>query len=428
MALFTPPALARAVASDTARQRVVRSGPVLAALLMVGLIAPPVSAPAQSSAQKELERLEREQAKREQKASELEQGADAAAREIADLRQRLVEAARAREALERDVERSEVRLRRLRRDEQAMSARLAADRGAMENIVVALIGVERDRPPALAVSPGNAAEAARAAILMGTVAPHLEERTQDVSRRIGELQSTRTAILMENEAYRTATMRLAEARRTVGALISQRRELEQRLRREAGVEREALAQIAQRASDLRDLIARLGVALPDLDREAGGPAFARGFSQAQGKLLWPVGGEVATDFGDRLEEGGRATGITIAARPGSQVVAPYDGRVEFAGVFRSWGQVVILNVGDGSFVVLAGLGGIYAQAGQEVLAGEPLGEMNPASEAPELYLEIRSGEQPLDPAAWLVPQRADAAGGSDTAAAAASRSGDTGVQ
>lgn len=373
---------------------------------MLALVAPPGPAPAQSSAQKELERLEREQAKREQKASQLEQGADTAAREIAGLRQRLVEAARARDALERDVERSEVRLRRLRRDEQAMSARLAADRGAMENIVVALIGVERDRPPALAVSPGDAAEAARAAILMGTVAPHLEERTQEVSRRIGELKSTRTAILMENEAYRTATIGLAEARRTVGALITQRRELERRLRREAGVEREALAEIAQRASDLRDLIRRLGVALPDLQRDMSGPAFARGFSQAQGQLLWPVNGELVTDFGDRLDEGGQATGITVRTRPGSQVVAPFDGRVEFAGLFRSWGQVVILNVGDGSFVVLAGLGGIYAAAGQEVLAGEPLGEMNPAARSPELYLEIRSGEQPLDPAAWLV-QRAD---------------------
>lgn len=398
------PAPARAAGAGPWRTG--RSWQLLACAALLAVLAPPVSAPAQSSARKELERLEREQSRREASATRLEAGAERAAAEIRELRRRLVDAAAARDRLERQVERSEGRLRRLRRDEAAMGARLAADRGAMENIVIALIGVERDRPPALAVSPGNAAEAARAAILMGTVAPHLEERTEEVGRRIGELRATRTAILMENTAYRDATTRLADARRTVGALITERRELEQRLRREAGAEREALADIARRASDLRDLVARLGVALPALGANGNGPAFARGFATAQGRLLWPVNGQVVVDYGDRLEQGGRATGLTLRTRPGSQVVAPFDARVEFAGPFRSWGRVIILNVGDGGFLVLAGLGGIYAEAGQEVLAGEPVGEMNPDDGAPDLYLEVRRGDGTLDPAAWLVPRQA----------------------
>lgn len=385
-------------------------------LAVAGLLAVlPVTAPAQSSAQKDLERLEREQAKREQRLETLEADADRTASEIADLRRRLVRAAEARDRLERDVERSQTRLQRLRREERSMTARLLSDRKAMDDLVVALIAVERDRPPALAVTPDNAAEAARAAILMGTVAPELEQRSQAVAASLAELRETRQSILMENTAFRRATEQLAEARRTVGALIAERQKRERELRREAGVEREAVAGIARRAADLRDLITRLGIELPQLGGNDG-PAFARGFMQAKGRLLRPVAGDLATGFGARIPEGGRADGITFAARPGSQVLAPFDGRVEFAGPFRSFGQVVILNVGDGNHLVLAGLGTVFAEAGQEVLAGEPVGETGAIPVAPpgqadpgadpagvRLYMEVRLNGEPVDPEDWLMP-------------------------
>lgn len=379
------------------------------------LVAAPASAPAQSSAQKDLERLEREQAKREERLETLEADADRTAGEIADLRRRLVRAAEARDRLEREVERSQTRLQRLRRQERDMTAKLLSDRKAMEDLVVALIAVERDRPPALAVTPDNAAEAARTAILMDTVAPALEARSRSVAASLAELRETRQSILMENTAFREATEQLAEARRTVGALIAERQKRERELRREAGVEREAVAAIARRAADLRDLITRLGIELPQLGG-SDGPAFARGFAQARGRLLRPVAGDLSLRFGARTPEGGRSDGIAFATRPGSQVLAPFDGRVEFAGPFRSFGQVVILNVGDGNHLVLAGLGTVFAEAGQEVLAGEPVGE---AGEVPlaapneqqddtsapgaRLYLEVRLNGEPVDPEDWLVP-------------------------
>lgn len=389
-----------------------------AGLAVAGLlVVMPVTAPAQSSAQKDLERLEREQAKREERLETLEADADRTASEIADLRRRLVRAAEARDRLERDVERSQTRLQRLRREERGMTARLLSDRKAMEDLVVALIAVERDRPPALAVTPDNAAEAARAAILMGTVAPELEERSQALSASLAELRETRQSILMENTAFRRATEQLAEARRTVGALIAERQKRERELRREAGIERDAVAGIARRAADLRDLITRLGIELPQLGGQDG-PAFARGFLQARGRLLRPVAGELTTEFGERTPEGGRADGISFATRPGSQVLAPFDGRVEFAGPFRSFGQVVILNVGDGNHLVLAGLGTVFAEAGQEVLAGEPVGETGEipvvapgqadaeeSAAGARLYMEVRLNGEPVDPEDWLVPVR-----------------------
>ena len=74
----------------------------------------------------------------------------------------------------------------------------------------------------------------------------------------------------------------------------------------------------------------------------------------------------------------------------------------YAGVFRSYGQMLILDVGGDILVVVSGLDALYPEAGQWVLAGEPIGRMaDQKSPSPELYLEIRRSGQPVDPEKWL---------------------------
>jgi murein hydrolase activator len=180
--------------------------------------------------------------------------------------------------------------------------------------------------------------------------------------------------------------------------------LQARLLRDAQTERGRIAQIVRRAGDLRDLVTRLGGSLPGVGDATSqqGPAFASGFERARGQVGYPAIGQIVIRYGARLTEGGRSEGVTIRTRRSAQVISPYDGEVEFAGPFRSYGRVLIINVGSGYHVVLAGLSTTFAEAGQEVLAGEPLGEM--ASDTrivPDLYMEVRQASEPLDPALWL---------------------------
>lgn len=362
------------------------------------------AATAQSSAEQELKRLETEKATREKRVGALVENANKAASEAENLRRRLVSAASARDRLEREVESTEVRLIRLRQNEREANAKLLANKSALEDVVIALIAMERDRPPALAVRPDNAAEAARAAILMGEVAPILEGRARQASQDIVALRNLRQSILMENVRYRDANNRLQSARRTIGALIEQRRALQARLLRDAQTERGRIEQIVRRARDLRDLVTRLGGSLPGVgdDQQLQGPAFASGFERARGQVAYPAVGRIVIRYGARLEEGGLSEGVTIRTPRSAQVVSPYDGEVEFAGPFRSYGRVLIINVGNGYHVVLAGLATTFAEAGQEILAGEPIGEM--ASDTriiPDLYMEVRQASEPRDPALWL---------------------------
>ncbi|MBM3561038.1 MAG: peptidase M23, partial [Alphaproteobacteria bacterium] len=107
-------------------------------------------------------------------------------------------------------------------------------------------------------------------------------------------------------------------------------------------------------------------------------------------------------FGDRTELGERSRGATWQARDGAQVVAPWDGRVVFAGPFRAFGPILIIEHGEGYHSLIAGLGRIDVTAGQWVLAGEPVGGAGPSGGNPaSVYVELRHDGQPVDPLPWL---------------------------
>ena len=97
--------------------------------------------------------------------------------------------------------------------------------------------------------------------------------------------------------------------------------------------------------------------------------------------------------------GAHAKGITITGRPAARVIAPFDGTVLFAGPFKDYGQLIILDHGDNYLTLLAGMDTINPVVGQQVLAGEPIGQVKESK--PNLYIEIRRDGQAIDPTSWF---------------------------
>jgi septal ring factor EnvC (AmiA/AmiB activator) len=133
------------------------------------------------------------------------------------------------------------------------------------------------------------------------------------------------------------------------------------------------------------------------------------FSKAKGLLPFPAQGERLTSFGSNDDVGGKTKGIHVETRKGAQITSPSDGWVIYAGKFRSYGQLLIINAGGGYHILLAGLGQIYTGVGQFVLAGEPvaamgdkpqLAEGSVQSRSPVLYIEFRKNARPVDPDPW----------------------------
>jgi septal ring factor EnvC (AmiA/AmiB activator) len=143
------------------------------------------------------------------------------------------------------------------------------------------------------------------------------------------------------------------------------------------------------------------------------------FEEAKGRLPHPVSGDRVLAFGQQTRSGSKSKGVAFATREAAQITSPCDGWVVYAGEFRSYDQVLIINAGGGYHLLLAGMAQINVQVGQFVLSGEPVGKMGQVRAAasggnptrPILYLELRSKERPINPDPWWGPSGQKVANG-----------------
>lgn len=223
-----------------------------------------------------------------------------------------------------------------------------------------------------------------------------------VARQAREEAARAAQELAERQAQERATLeaRLRADQQAQEEATGAAQELAQRQARErAEAQAQVLAQRqaqeeATRAAEAREQPRQLALARPDN---------VRPFPDAGATLRMPARGRIVRRYGQSGGTEGTSKGINIKARNGAQVVAPYDGQVVYAGPFRRYGQILIIEHGGRYHTLLAGLDRIDAVVGQWLLAGEPVGTLgSPPNGNPELYFELRRGGQPINPLPWMV--------------------------
>jgi septal ring factor EnvC (AmiA/AmiB activator) len=353
----------------------------------------------------------------------LETASAAAARDASAIDADLVAAASDATAREEAAYAAEEQLMLLSDETRTAMSELERDQSAMQDLFAALMTFGSRRPPALATSPEDVSKAVRAAILMSDAAPALNRRAEDLRQRLADLHGLADATRAQQANLTLATSALDARRQEIAALAEEKRRASSTLDAEAASVRTSAKKLADEAETLRDLLASLArsapprpsvkpptgkttpAAKPPATKPAAPttkpPASAAAPKAGVGTPLYPVVGNPLRRFG-RTIEGQKQEGLTLTARPGATVIAPLDARVQFAGPFRTYGQMAILDVGGDVLVVVSGMEGLYPEAGQWVLAGEPIGRMTDRkSPSPELYLEVRRKGQPVDPESWL---------------------------
>ena len=237
------------------------------------------------------------------------------------------------------------------------------------------------------ITPRKANDAVLAAIIMRAITPELKKRTESLVRQNSQLVNLRRQAALQNEAIFISESEVSEQRSEIERLIQQKMDLEDQLLNQAD-------QMDARAAELKAHENRLTGDLPL--KFFGSPAIDNTHLQP------PVVGDITINFGQTDGKAPASRGVSYAAPPGSQVTAPAEGEVEYVGPLDSYGQVVVLSIGHDYRVVVTGIGRIYVQQGQTVGRHEPLGRMpNLSDKKALLYMELRKGETPVNPATPL---------------------------
>jgi len=353
----------------------------------------------------------------------------------------LIQAAKTEKKLSEDIADIEARLVTLKQQEGAAHKSLLERRDVLASVLGALERMGLNPPPALLVRPEDALSSVRSAILLGAVVPELRQQTDTLLADLQKVSRLAASITGERDSLREAVSSQLVEKRRLDILIEEKRRLRHDSEAALVEERKRAAELAAKAGSLKELVdtlekeaarARRETPAPSPDMQTAalplpdanlllGPA---PFASLQGQVVTPVPGRFAKRFGRSDGNGGVMLGDTVATQSDAIVTAPADGDVLYAGPFRSYGQLLILNAGDGYHIVLAGMNRINVAPGQAVLAGEPVGAMGDAKVASlaasavgnagqELYIEFRKDGKPVDPAPWWA-KRLSGRTGNDT--------------
>ncbi|MBM6595444.1 murein hydrolase activator EnvC family protein [Microvirga pudoricolor] len=338
----------------------------------------------------------------------------------------------------------EQRLQTLTASEAAIRRSLDSRRGVIVEVFAALQRMGRRPPPAVLVRPEDMLEAVRTSILLGAVLPELRAEAETLATDLAELVRLKDAIVADRNTLGGELAALSKEQERLNALMNARQTRMAAVEQNMGSEREKAEGLARQAGSLKELIDRMEREITGAQRaaeearkaaeaqaQATRERFAQAafrdparlapkipFAEARGLLPRPVSGDVARDFGAADTYGGTTRGISITTRPRAAVVSPSDGWVAFAGPFRSYGRLLIINAGGGYYLLLAGMDQINVEVGQFVLAGEPIATMgqsslvSPAAGAlatnePVLYVEFRKDGTSIDPGPWWAKSQSE---------------------
>jgi murein hydrolase activator len=395
---------------------------------------PPASLDTLRERDQELERLRTEQRRTLENEARLKREIESIGDDRRKFNQQIIETASRVVAVEERIARTQERLEALDDGEQTLRTSLEQRRGLIAEVLAALQRIGRQTPPGLMIRAEDALQSVRSAMILGAVLPEMRHQAEALAADLTELLGLRKQIADERSRLARDLFVLADERQRLSLFIDERQKRQAEAEQALASERQRAAELARQAENLNQLIVKLEQGLdtasraaraaaragedrkalaarPDLAalRDPGRLTPAVAFASAKGMLPLPVKGARIKEFGAPDGFGGTEKGLSIAGRPGGQITAPCDGWVVYAGAFRNYGQLLILNAGDGYHVLLAGMERISVDLGQFVVTGEPVAVMGGAQSAavragaasqPVLYVEFRKDGVPVDPGPW----------------------------
>ncbi|WP_326913701.1 murein hydrolase activator EnvC family protein [Sphingopyxis chilensis] len=347
----------------------------------------------------------------------LEKQATAASSEADRLKKRSAALAARIQSAEADISAGEARVALVSRRLSAQRARLAEQQQPLLELAAALQQLSRQPPVSVLAQPGSLSDMVHARAVIDAAMPVIERRTAGVRRELTLLDTTRRQQAVALKALSTSKAQLAHRRDALTRLENEGRLRSRELMSSAQLEADRALGLGEKARDIVDLmdsleadgavraeLAQLAGPIPrprnpEGDIAAAAPPAPAEAELTRGAYRLPVVGRIVAGLGEVNDSGVRSRGITIAARPGGQVVAPALGRVGFAGDYRGYGKIVIIDHGGGWVSLLTGMIALSVGVGDTVDAGAPVGRAG--SDDSRITVELRRAGRPVDVVAMI---------------------------
>nr|WP_298931717.1 peptidoglycan DD-metalloendopeptidase family protein [uncultured Erythrobacter sp.] len=376
-------------------------------------------------AQAQLERATRESQSAEARAEKLAAEAEAAG-EAADKTAREAAALAAQiQGFEADIAAARARYSLAQTDRAALSDRLSKRQQPLVRLTGALQTTAR-RPLSLsALQPGSLKDLVYVRAVLDSAVPQIRDRTSALRGELEEGRRLERQASNSLENLRLTEQELQSKRDELARLETRQRLASRNARSGASRESERALALAEEARDLdglmgdidaatslrRELAALSGPVMrpANLSAPAGtaapitpdpAPSASPTTAAAPPRdFQLPVQGRTIAGFGEERDSGLRSTGLSLAPAPGAQVVSPASGRVAFAGRYRGYGRIVIIEHAGGWTSLVTGLARINAEVGDEVIGGSPLGTAG--GEDPAITIELRREGVAVNPLQFL---------------------------
>lgn len=385
--------------------------------------------------QDELRRIERDIKTSEQHKTDFRLKSEQLKKEASSLRAELIALSQSVQQREANVTRLEKALAEITFEEKQARKVLEERHGQSVETLMALQRMALNPPEAIIALPQPPADMVRSAILLRSIVPHIQAQAEALRQEVEGYAQKREKLEDQKKRLGYANRDLEDERRRLNVLIEEKKALSVKYLVDSKAAGQRIAKLSEKANSLRNLLkeierekkrqAKIKVATPprkpdtpqveeddnDLEIVLGKPPSGKPITKSKGNLTRPASGAIVMRFGEREKLGGKHKGISFQTRRGAQVVATYDGQIAFAGPFRGYKQLLIIDHGAGYHTLLTGMDHIDVSVGQWLLAGEPVGTMSADKTNDDpLYFELRKNGAPINPLPWIRQRNAKAQG------------------
>lgn len=305
-------------------------------------------------------------------------------------------------------------LRRAKAREAAIEASFDTRRDRIGQLLGVMAMMERDPAPLLLLHPDGPLGTARSGMILASVTPALQAEAEGLRGQLEELKRLRALQSEVTETLQRGLDAAQAARAALSQAIQDRTDLPRRFLDDP----EELKALVASADSLDAFATGLAAMETDIGAPMGD------FDGAKGTLPLPVHGTLLRRAGEADAAGIRRPGMLIATRPGALVTLPWPATIRYRGPLLDYGNVMIVEPAAGYLLVLAGLGTVFGETGDVLEAGAPVGLMGGAAtggaavaagmeegggadRTETLYIELRQGKEPVDPAPWFTETRED---------------------